>query len=99
MAQFDVYRLRSGGLVLDCQCGIVSDLVITRFVVPLFHPDAVPRTMKALHPLLETPDGDRLMATQLATAVQVKDLSQPIGNLQNQRYTITNALDFLITGV
>ena len=99
MAQFDVHELNSGGLVLDCQSDAVSGIVATRFVVPLFQPDAVPRLMKNLHPILKSPDGDLLMATHLATAVPVKDLSRPIASMQAQRYTITNALDFLITGV
>lgn len=99
MAQFDVYRLSSGGLVLDCQSDAVSDLVGTRFVVPLFDPDLVPQTMQNLHPLLRLHDATVLMATHLATAVPVKDLSPTVATMENQRYTILNALDFLITGV
>jgi toxin CcdB len=98
MAQFDVHRLSSGGLVLDCQSDAVSELVRTRFVVPLFDPDSVPKTMQKLHPLLQLNDAAVLMATQLATAVPVKDLSPPIASMANHRYTILNALDFLITG-
>ena len=99
MAQYDVHRLESGGLVLDCQADAVSDLVSTRFVVPLFDPVTVPQTMKNLHPLLRLQDTTVLMATQLATAVPAKDLSPPIANIEGQRYAILNALDFLITGV
>ncbi|MEQ1499708.1 MAG: CcdB family protein [Novosphingobium sp.] len=99
MAQFDVYRLSAGGLVLDCQSDAVNDLVSTRLVVPLFDPDAVPQTMKNLHPLLRLHDEIVLMATQLATAVPAKDLSAPIASLEPQRHAILNALDFLITGV
>ena len=99
MAQFDVHELSSGGLVLDCQSDEVSGIVATRFVVPLFEPDLVPRLMKNLHPVLKLHGGDLLMATHLATAVPVKDLSRPIASMAAERYTITNALDFLITGV
>lgn len=99
MAQFDIYRLSSGDLVLDCQAGAVSDLVSTRFVVPLFDPDSVPQTLNNLHPLLRLNDATVLMATHLASAVLVKDLSPAIASMEDQRYAILNALDFLISGV
>ncbi|MBA4161379.1 MAG: CcdB-like protein [Novosphingobium sp.] len=99
MAQFDVHRLGSGMLVLDCQSDAVSDIVSTRFVVPLFDPDAVPQVIKNLHPLLRLHDGSVLMATPLATAIPAKDLPPPIASLESQRYAILNALDFLISGV
>ena len=99
MAQFDVHELKSGGLVLDCQSEAVSDIVSTRFVVPLFEPETVPRAIKSLHPLLRFQDREVAMATQLATAVPSKELSRPLGSLAHERYTILNAIDFLITGV
>ncbi|MFO1254774.1 MAG: CcdB family protein [Sphingomonadaceae bacterium] len=99
MALFDVHQLNSGALVLDCQSEAVSDLVTTRFVVPLFDPNLVPQTLKSLHPLLRVQDRTVLMATQLATAVRASDLSPPLASLEDQRYTILNALDFLISGV
>ena len=86
-------------MVLDCQSDAVSDIVSTRLVVPLFEPSTVPRTLKSLHPLLRFQDREVVMATQLATAVPIKELSRPIGSLEQQRYIILNALDFLITGV
>ena len=98
MAQFDVYRLTSGELVLDCQADTVSGFD-TRFVVPLFDPDLVPNPTQGLHPRFTIDGQDRLMATQLAAAIEQREIAKVVLSLAGHRYTILNALDFLITGV
>ena len=99
MAQFDVYRLASGELVVDCQSDLVSRLINTRLVVPLFDPDGVPDRMQALHPQITVGETAYLLATQYAAAIPGKELAGPIHSLERDRYLILNALDFLLTGV
>lgn len=99
MAQFDLHRLRSGELVLDCQADLVSKLVQTRFVVPLLETGLVPDPIQGLHPKVTVDGTEYLVVTQLAAAIPAKELSQPIASLEACRYAILNALDFLITGV
>lgn len=98
MAQFDVFRLRAGGLVLDCQSDWV-DFLETRFVIPLLDPDSVPNALKGLHPAFNVEGRELLMATHLGGAVQRNELIEPLHSLERHRYTIIKALDFLITGV
>lgn len=98
MAQFDVYRVGSGELVLDCQSDWVGFLD-TRFVIPLLNPDLVPNAIKGLHPAFKVDGQEFLMVTQLGAAVQRNELIEPLLSLERHRYTIIKALDFLITGV
>lgn len=97
MAQFDVYRLGDGSLVLDCQSDLVGSYD-TRFVVPLieFEPRMV--TMTRLHPRFTIGEGDVVMVTQFATAVQARELRHPVGSLAQERLRIIGALDMLISG-
>lgn len=98
MAQYDVHRLRSGELVLDCQSDFLSALQ-TRLVVPLVDPQSVPGPLPRLHPQFDV-DGERLLlATHLAGAIPVGELGYPVASLPDHNFTIINALDFLLTGV
>jgi len=98
MAQFDVYASRSGEeLLLDCQSDLL-DHFDTRFVVPLV-PAQTAQKLTRLHPVFEI-DGERhIMATQLASAVDSKELGSHVASLAHRRYEILNAVDMLVTGV
>ena len=96
MAQFDLYRLTCGELVLACQADTASGFD-TRFVVPLFDPDLVPKPAKGLHPRFMVDGEDRLMATQLASAIEQREIAKVVLSQAGHRNTILNALDFLIT--
>ena len=95
MAQFDVYSLGDGGLVLDCQNDLLDDIG-TRFVVPLTPSgDPLPRNAY-LNPTFVF-DGERLsMATQLATAIRTSELRRRLGSLAVERDQIVRAFDRLI---
>jgi len=95
MAQFDVFRLADGSLVLDCQSDMI-DAYETRFVVPLIEmePDMV--TMTRLHPHFTISGEKVVMITQFATAVQARELVTRIGSLAHERLRITSAIDVLI---
>ena len=97
MARFDVYGLRGGGLVLDCQANLLSDLK-TRFVVPLLPAEKAPRPAERLNPVLRIGGGTYVMATQFAATVGVNELTDLIGSLEREEFVIANALDMLLTG-
>jgi toxin CcdB len=99
MARFDVFRIdRTDVLVVDIQADILSGLD-TRVVVPLVPADTVQReAMPRLKPLLSVAGVDyRLITTDLA-AVPTSELVACIANLEDQRGTIIDAIDFLMQG-
>ncbi len=97
MAQFDVYAMPDGSLLLDCQADILNELN-TRFVVPLLDPDDAPKIVRGFNPAFEIGGQAVVMYTQFSAAVPVSILTQPIDNLASQHFTILGALDMLITG-
>ncbi|MGZ8284784.1 MAG: CcdB family protein [Allosphingosinicella sp.] len=97
MARFDVYGLRGGGLVLDCQADLLNDLK-TRFVVPLLPKAEAPRPADRLNPVFYFAGADFVMATQFAATVAVEELTDLLGSLRREEFAISNALDMLLTG-
>jgi toxin CcdB len=99
MARFDVYKeLSHYGLVLDVQADLLSDLH-TRAVVPLALCSVAAReTFPRLHPLLRLNGQGYMMITPNIAALHVNELSGPIGNLEDQRGAIIDAIDFLLQG-
>ena len=98
MPQFDVHRSRDGAeLLLDCQSDLL-DHFNTRLVVPLL-PAQTAQTLSRLHPVFEIDGGHHIMATQLALAVDSKELGDRVASLADRRYEILNAVDMLVTGV
>jgi len=95
MAQFDVCRVRGGGLVIDCQSDLLDGLP-TRFVVPLRPTDA--SVMQRLTPVFEV-DGQTLaMVTPLAGAMDRRDIHEVIVSLVEHEFVIKAALDMLVSG-
>lgn len=95
MAQFDVYRLVDGGLVLDCQNDLFDEIG-TRFVVPLVPPAESAPSNAYLNPTFRL-DGEELsMVTQFATAVRTRELRTRVGSLAAQRDQIVRAIDVLV---
>lgn len=98
MARFDVFRSRSGEqLLLDCQSDML-DYFQTRFVVPLVEEGVATRTAR-LHPTFTVNGQKLIMATQLASAVDRRELGVQIANLSDHHDQFVAALDMLITGV
>lgn len=97
MARFDVYGLLGGGLVVDCQADLLSDLK-TRFVVPLLPQAEAPRPAERLNPIFGFAGATYVMATQFAATVPVAELGDLIGSLKREEFAIGSALDMLITG-
>ncbi len=97
MARFDVYSGLSGsGYLLDCQADILRNLA-TRFVIPLLPSTGLPRADR-LNPLFTVADENVVMATQLASAVDARELGRPIHSLAEEQSTIMDAIDMLLTG-
>jgi len=99
MAQFDVFEGPSeDGLLLDCQSDVLSDLN-TRLAVPLMLPSRAPAPGRNLNPEFEVAGERYLMVTQYTAAIEVGRLGRKVASLESESHRITNALDFLITGV
>lgn len=97
MAQFDVHHGRDGGaLLLDCQSDLLDHLE-TRLVIPLL-PDRTAHELPRLHPVFDIDGESLILATQLASAVDVRDLGPRVASLSERRYEILNAIDLLLTG-
>lgn len=97
MARFDVYALKSGGYVLDCQADLLSDLN-TRFVVPLLPENEAPPPARQLNPVFEIAGKNHVMATQFCAAISMSELGGKAASLQSEDSRIMNALDMLISG-
>ena len=99
MTQFAVHRLASRpNLVLDCQTDLLSH-IDSRFVVPLVPRGEAPPPARPLNPVFEIAAGEYVMLTQSAAAVRRRDLGEQVASLADRHREITNALDFLLTGV
>lgn len=96
MPQFDVYRLRGGGLVLDCQSDLL-DALPTRFVVPLR--EKHPADLKQLTPAFEVEGKRLIMLTPLARGIDRREIESTITTLASEQDQIKRALDVLVTGV
>ena len=100
MAQFDVYRLGSGGVefVLDLQDEMLDNLS-TRVVAPLALPETVGPPMKTLNPRIAGGGVDYILLTHLLAAIPVAALGNPVGSASSQRDAIVAALDLLFSGI
>ena len=97
MAQFDVFSLPDGSLVVDVQSDYAA-VYGTRLVIPLVQPDGDAAKVPRLNPSLLVNGEPVLLATQLASAVREKFLRSSVASLADDDFTIKAALDFLISG-
>ena len=98
MARFDVYRVSDEeGYLIDCQAEIHARLS-TRFVVPLMPEAYAPRPAERLNPRFVIDGTPYLLVTQFAGAAPSHALRNFAFSLDDHRYEITDAIDFLMTG-
>jgi toxin CcdB len=84
--------------VLDVQADLLSDLE-TRVIVPLrLCPPQCKKTMTRLLPIVQIDGSDYQLMTAQISAVPLSELSGPTANLEEQRTTIIDAIDFLLQG-
>ncbi len=97
MARFGVYRLRTGGLVLDIQANALEQLN-TRVVIPLEPISRFPKPIARLNPMVDL-FGDRyVLNTHFIGTVSDRDCVRAIADLSALRDQITAALDLLFQG-
>ena len=97
MAQFDVFRLRSGILVVDLQTDLIG-IEASRIVAPL---RAAGRhaAFPGLTPQVEVEGAQWIVRVQELAAVPGAELRQPVASLAGHRDALKRALDILIDGV
>ncbi|WP_417255086.1 CcdB family protein [Celeribacter sp.] len=97
MAQFDLYRLKGGQLVVDLQTDLIG-IDASRVVAPLR--DAGRYTaFPGLTPSVEIADTTWIVRVQELAAIPGSELRDPIGSLVEHRDALKRALDILIDGV
>lgn len=97
MAQFDLYRLKDGQLVVDLQTDLIG-IDASRIVAPLR--DAGRFTaFPGLTPSVEVEGAMWIVRVQELAAVPGADLINRIGSLAEHRDALKRALDILIDGV
>ncbi|MDU8913412.1 CcdB family protein [Aestuariicoccus sp. MJ-SS9] len=97
MAQFQVYRVAGGRLVLDLQ----TDLIDTgsRVVAPLVPVSDGPRVIGRLEPVFEIQGEDHALHTAEMAAIPSALLKgRPIADLSGADYEIRGALDMVFSG-
>jgi toxin CcdB len=97
MAQYRVYRLPGGELVLDLQSDLIE--TATRIVARLIPIEQLGRSLKEANPVFEI-DGARLaLLTTHLGAVPGAVLRDEVHDLGQQRYAILRAVDMVFTGI
>lgn len=97
MAQFDVYALKDGAMVIDCQADHFANIA-TRVVAPLEPVAQSPQQQMRLNPIFDVNGEQLMLLTQFATALRTTELREPIASLSHARLAIIGAFDMLLTG-
>jgi toxin CcdB len=87
-----------GGLVVDCQSNLLSQLQ-SRFVAPLVAKADAPRPARRLNPTFVVDGVEHVMLTQFSAAIDCRLLGPVVESLADRSLEITDALDVLISGV
>lgn len=97
MAQFHVYRIGAGRLVLDLQTDLID--TGTRVVAPLLPLSQGPRPIGRLEPVLRIAGEDHALHTAEMAAIPSGLLRGPaVADLSAQDYDIKRALDMVFSG-
>ena len=96
MAQFDVYRLPDGVLVVDLQTDLIG-LDATRLAAPLREEGAYAR-FPGVTPIVEVEDRRWIVRLQELAAVPSADLRVRVTSLRHARDELERGLDILIDG-
>lgn len=97
MAQFDVYRLKNGTLVVDLQTDLIG-IEASRIVAPLREAGRY-AAFPGLTPRVEVGGAAWIVRVQELAAVPGPDLRDPVASLAAERDALKRALDILIDGV
>lgn len=97
MAQFDLYRLSDGQLVVDLQTDLIG-IEASRIVAPLREAGRY-AAFPGLTPTVEVDGVVWIVRTPELAAVPGAELRELVGSLQDHRDALKRALDILIDGV
>lgn len=97
MAQFDLYRLRDGQLVVDLQTDLIG-IEASRIVAPLREAGRY-AAFPGLTPSVEVEGTAWIVRVPELAAVPGAELREPVGSLAAHRDALQRALDNLIDGV
>ena len=97
MAQFDLYRLANGQLVVDLQTDLIG-IDASRVVAPLRDAGRF-AAFPGLTPRVEVEGADWIVRVQELAAVPGAELRRPVGSLSDHRDALKRALDILIDGI
>ena len=97
MAQFDLYRLKGGQLVVDLQTDLIG-IEASRVVAPLREAGRY-TAFPGLTPSVEADGMTWIVRVQELAAVPGSELREPVGSLGKHRDALKRALDILIDGI
>jgi toxin CcdB len=97
MAQFDVFRLKSGMLVVDLQTDLIG-IEASRIVAPLRAAGCY-ASFPGLTPTVAFGGETWIVRVQELAAVPGAELREPVASLAAHRDALKRALDILIDGV
>ena len=97
MAQFDLYRLKSGQLVVDLQTDLIG-IESSRVVAPLREAGRYV-AFPGLTPTVEVDGATWIVRIQELAAVPGGELRDKVGSLSGHRDALKRAIDILIDGV
>ena len=98
VAQYDVVKLRHGGLVIVLQDDRVSGIA-TRVVAPLVPVSDTGAQPRNLCPVVNVEGSVMVCLTQSMAALPLRDLETVQFSLSHRREEFIRALDLLFTGV
>lgn len=97
-AQFDLYRMQEGSLVVVLQNDLLDELQ-TRVVAPLVPAHSVARNMKSLNPTVTLGEETYLVMPQLAATLALAEMGEKVGSLAMMHDAIVRAVDALLSGI
>jgi toxin CcdB len=97
MAQFDVYQLAGGELVVDIQTELLGDFR-SRLVVPLMAPHDAPMRHPRLNPSFEISGEVLVLVPQFMIAVDRSELRRRVDSFDRHYDEIKSAYDMLFNG-
>lgn len=97
MAQFDLFRLKSGQLVVDLQTDLIG-IDASRIVAPLREAGRYV-AFPGLTPVVDLDGTEWIVRVQELASVPGAELRDRIGSLADQRDVLRRALDILTDGV
>ena len=97
MAQYKVYRLPDGSLVVDLQSD--SLVTTTRLVAPLVPRNASAMPLRGAEPVIDLDGVPHVLYVTLTTAVLESMLHTVAGDISAEDYAILRAIDMVFTGV